>query len=190
MHIPNYARELPNVCATKAGLPRPGQRDSGGLQIPPIPPSPSPSTFSLKGFPGVACAAQGPGILEAGGPTYFTSASSDAAFRSAGAGIQLIDMVVASAKARKASGGGAGAAGFGACRPPGAKAIRGKSNLNPCPSRHLHPIQCVGANARQRPSRWVMRISLRCLQGTMQFQRGRWASASLTTCLSWRDMPR
>eukprot|EP00873_Tetraselmis_striata_P014339 jgi/Tetstr1/434603/TSEL_023694.t1 len=68
------------------------------------------------------CRSKGPGVLEGGGPTYFTEGSASAAFLSAGAGIQLVDGVVAASRAR-AAGDGAGAAGFGVCRPPGHHAI-------------------------------------------------------------------
>jgi len=71
---------------------------------------------------GSVCASKGPGVLEGGGPTYFTKYSATAAFHSAGAGMQLVDTVVASSKARGAEHGVA-AAGFGVCRPPGHHAV-------------------------------------------------------------------
>mmetsp|Transcript_5819 Transcript_5819/g.16338 ORF Transcript_5819/g.16338 Transcript_5819/m.16338 type:complete len:287 (-) Transcript_5819:621-1481(-) len=62
------------------------------------------------------CMEKGPGVLEGGGPTYFTAGTSEAAFRSAGAGMQLVDLAVATSRHRS---GVPGAAGFGVCRPPG-----------------------------------------------------------------------
>eukprot|EP00192_Tetraselmis_astigmatica_P012304 CAMPEP_0117670680 /NCGR_PEP_ID=MMETSP0804-20121206/12906_1 /TAXON_ID=1074897 /ORGANISM="Tetraselmis astigmatica, Strain CCMP880" /LENGTH=422 /DNA_ID=CAMNT_0005479043 /DNA_START=142 /DNA_END=1410 /DNA_ORIENTATION=+ len=66
------------------------------------------------------CMEKGPGVLEGGGPTYFTAGTSEAAFRSAGAGMQLVDLAVATSRHRS---GVPGAAGFGVCRPPGHHAI-------------------------------------------------------------------
>jgi hypothetical protein len=123
VHIPAYANELGSVCASKVCQPCTSLSSFR---------RPSVSHFELHitsecalqsrllctHHPTLRTRCQGPGVLEGGGPTYFTKYSATAAFHSAGAGMQLVDAVVASSKARGAEQGVA-AAGFGVCRPPG-----------------------------------------------------------------------
>ncbi|KAK9836376.1 hypothetical protein WJX84_006276 [Apatococcus fuscideae] len=70
----------------------------------------------------------GPAVIESA-PTYVTTTSNDAALRSAGAALDLIDAVVAAAERRASSsqaGSSAGSVpvGFSICRPPGHHAVR------------------------------------------------------------------
>lgn len=71
---------------------------------------------------------EGPAIVESA-PTYVTTTSNDAALRSAGAALDLIDAVVAAAERRACSAGagtsgGSVPVGFSICRPPGHHAVR------------------------------------------------------------------